>query len=45
MEELEEVEIVVEVNQRGGFRGAEGRVALVDDGLEVLGGDLGAGDV
>lgn len=33
------------MNQRRNFFGAERRVAAVDDGLEVVGGDLGARDV
>jgi hypothetical protein len=45
VEELEEVEVVVEVDERGSFRSAEGGVTPVDDAPEVVGGDLGAGDV
>lgn len=45
VEELEEVEVVVEVDQGCGLRGAEGGVTPADDTLEILGGDLGAGDV
>lgn len=45
VEELEEVEVVVEVDEGGGFRSAEGGVTPVDDAPEVVGGDLGAGDV
>jgi hypothetical protein len=45
VEELEEVEVVVEVDEGGGFRSAEGRITPVDDAPEVVGGDLGTGDV
>lgn len=45
VEQLEEVEVVVEVAERGSLGGSEGGVASVDDVLEVGGGDLGRRDV
>lgn len=40
MEELEEVEVVLEVDEGRRLGGAEGRVAAVDDVLEVGRGDF-----
>lgn len=45
MEKLEQIEVVLEMNERCDIGGAEGRVASIDDSLEVFGGDLGRGDV
>ena len=45
MEQFEQVEIILEVNQRRHLLGAESRVAAVDDGFEIGRGNLGGGDV
>lgn len=45
MEQFKQVEVVLEVDQRRNLLGAKGRVAAVDDGLEIGRGDLGCGDV
>lgn len=47
VEELEQVEVLlgVQCGDRGALGVAECRVGLVDDGLEVLGGDFRGGDI
>lgn len=40
VEELEQVEVILEVYQGCNLFGTEGRVALVDDGFQVFGGDF-----
>jgi hypothetical protein len=41
VEELQEVDVVLEMDQGRDVLGAEGRIAAVNDVLEVLGGDFG----
>lgn len=45
MKQLEQVVVVLQVDERGGVGAAKGRVAALDNVLEVGGGDLGRGDV